>query len=75
MSDVEHRVRASFAKQQAMVTCGIELIRVEPGTVELQLRHSAAISVVEGRALADGKLIATMTATVMTIRDRPEVVG
>ena len=44
MSDVEHRVRASFARQPAMVTCGIELVRVEPGTVELQLLHSPAIT-------------------------------
>ncbi|HEY0250981.1 MAG TPA: PaaI family thioesterase [Kofleriaceae bacterium] len=131
----EQRVRDSFAKQQAMKTCGIELVRVEPGEVELLLRHSPAItqqhgfvhagimataldsacgyaafslmpedagvltiefkinlmapargplflvtgtvlkpgrtiSVVEGRAMTDGKLIASMTATVMTLVDR-----
>lgn len=140
MSDVEPRVRASFARQPAMTTCGIELVRVEPGTVELALRHAPAItqqhgfvhagilataldsacgyaayslmpadagvltiefkinllapargplfeitgavikpgrtiSVVDGRAVSDGKLIATMTATVMTIRDRADVTG
>lgn len=131
----EQRVRESFAKQQAMQTCGIELVRVEPGTVQLRLTHSPAItqqhgfvhagimataldsacgyaayslmpegagvltvefkinllapakgplfditatvlkpgrtiSVVEGRAATDGKLIASMTATVMTMLDR-----
>ena len=140
MSDTEQRVRASFAKQQAMATCGIELVRVEPGTVELLLRHTPAItqqhgfvhagilataldsacgyaafslmpadagvltiefkinllapargplfkviatvqksgrtiSVVEGRAETDGKLIASMTATVMTVVDRKDVTG
>lgn len=118
-----------------MQTCGIELVRVEPGTVQLRLTYSPAItqqhgfvhagimataldsacgyaafslmpegagvltvefkinllapargplfditgtvlkpgrtiSVVEGRATTDGKLIASMTATVMTMLDR-----
>jgi uncharacterized protein (TIGR00369 family) len=140
MSDVEQRVRASFAQQPAMATCGIECVRVEPGVVELALRHAPAITqqhgfvhagilataldsacgyaafslmpadagvltiefkinliapargpvfqiigtvlkrgrtinVVEGRATSDGKLIASMTATVMTVLDRPDVTG
>jgi len=123
-----------------MATCGVECVRVEPGVVELALRHSPAItqqhgfvhagilataldsacgyaafslmpanagvltiefkinliapargplfqivgtvlkhgrtiSVVEGRATTDGKLVASMTATVMTVLDRPEVTG
>lgn len=42
------------------------------GTV---LKAGRTITVCEGRAYADGTLVATMTATMMTVRDRPEVTG
>jgi uncharacterized protein (TIGR00369 family) len=37
--DYRTRVEASFARQQAMATLGIELIRVEPGEVEVAFAH------------------------------------
>ena len=36
-ADFEDRVRASFARQNAMATIGAELTRVEPGTIEIEL--------------------------------------
>ncbi|MBX3598686.1 MAG: PaaI family thioesterase [Rhizobiaceae bacterium] len=36
-ADFEERVRASFAKQQAMSTIGAELTHVAPGTIEIEL--------------------------------------
>lgn len=38
--DFESRVRASFARQRAMVTIGAELTLVTPGTVEIEMPHS-----------------------------------
>ena len=35
------RVRASFARQAMMATLGAELVSVEPGRVELAIRHDA----------------------------------
>jgi len=35
--DFEARVRASFAKQSFMATLGAQLVRVEPGLVEIEL--------------------------------------
>jgi len=35
--DFEPRVRASFARQRAMQTIGAQIVRVEPGEVELAL--------------------------------------
>lgn len=35
----EARVRASFARQRAMSAIGAELVRVEPGEVEVRLAH------------------------------------
>lgn len=40
--DFEARVRASFARQKAMVTIGAELTLVTPGTVEIEMPHSPA---------------------------------
>ena len=37
--DFENRVRKSFAKQRAMATLGAELLRVEPGVVEITLPY------------------------------------
>jgi uncharacterized protein (TIGR00369 family) len=38
----EARVRASFARQRAMQTLGIELVRVEPGEIELAMAYAPA---------------------------------
>jgi uncharacterized protein (TIGR00369 family) len=35
--DFEARVRASFARQVFMATCGARMVRVEPGEVELEV--------------------------------------
>ncbi len=40
----EARVRASFARQSAMVTIGASLIRAEPGEVEIQLPWAAHLT-------------------------------
>ena len=39
-ADYEPRVRSSFARQQVMRTIGAELVRVEPGLVEIELPFS-----------------------------------
>lgn len=39
----QSRVAASFARQEAMKTLGIEIARIEPGEVELAMLHSAAL--------------------------------
>ena len=38
----EARVRASFARQQAMKTLGIEIVSLAPGEIELTMPHSPA---------------------------------
>jgi uncharacterized protein (TIGR00369 family) len=38
---MQARVQASFARQAMMATLGAELVSVEPGRVELALRHDA----------------------------------
>lgn len=43
-SEVEDRIRASFAKQGLMATLGAKLGEVSPGAVEIELRPSPAIS-------------------------------
>ena len=40
----EERVRASFARQQAMATIGAELTVVTPGIVEIEMPYSAALT-------------------------------
>lgn len=40
----EQRVRASFARQQAMATLGISLGAVEPGRVVLAMAHQASLT-------------------------------
>jgi uncharacterized protein (TIGR00369 family) len=42
--DYEARVRASFARQGLMATLGASLTRVAPGSVEISLPTSAAVS-------------------------------
>lgn len=42
--DFEERVRASFARQKAMATIGAELTLVTPGTVEIEMPHSDALT-------------------------------
>jgi uncharacterized protein (TIGR00369 family) len=42
--DYEARVRASFARQGLMATLGASLLRVSPGSVEISLPTSAAVS-------------------------------
>lgn len=43
-SDFEMRVRASFARQQAMVTIGAELTVVTPGMVEIEMPYDAKLT-------------------------------
>jgi uncharacterized protein (TIGR00369 family) len=40
----EERVRASFARQQAMATIGAELTLVTPGIIEIEMPYSAALT-------------------------------
>jgi uncharacterized protein (TIGR00369 family) len=40
--DFESRVRASFARQEAMKSLGIEIVRVGPGEVELTMPYDHA---------------------------------
>lgn len=42
--DFEERVRASFARQQAMATIGAELTRVTRGIVEIEMPFSQALT-------------------------------
>ena len=63
----EPRTRDSFGRQPAMATLGVTMHSVEPGR---------RISVVDARATqhdaqgSEAKLIATMTATIMTLQGR-----
>src|SRR5215216_3291315 len=43
-SDYEDRVRASFARQQAMATIGAELTLVTPGIIEIEMPYSQALT-------------------------------
>jgi uncharacterized protein (TIGR00369 family) len=43
-SDYAARVRRNFANQQAMATLGISVVRVEPGTLELQMPYDVKFS-------------------------------
>jgi uncharacterized protein (TIGR00369 family) len=43
-ANFEARVRASFARQTAMATLGIEISTLNPGEVELNMPYSAAYS-------------------------------
>ncbi|WP_378944066.1 PaaI family thioesterase [Mesorhizobium sp. ANAO-SY3R2] len=42
--DFEERVRSSFARQSAMRTIGAELTLVAPGTVEIEMPYSQALT-------------------------------
>ncbi len=42
--DFEERVRSSFARQQAMATLGVELTVVTPGTIEIEMPFSQALT-------------------------------
>ncbi len=42
--DYEERVRASFARQQAMATIGAELTLVTPGIVEIEMPYDARLA-------------------------------
>lgn len=42
--DYEERVRSSFARQAAMDTIGAELTSVTPGTVEIEMPYSPALT-------------------------------
>lgn len=42
--DFEARVRAGFARQQAMVTIGAELTRVTPGVIEIELPFNESLT-------------------------------
>ena len=43
-ADFEERVRSSFERQQAMATIGAELTSVTPGTVEIEMPYSSALT-------------------------------
>lgn len=55
--DFEARVRASFARQQAMKTIGAELTSVSPGTVEIEMPYTPALTQQHG--FLHGGVIAT----------------
>ncbi len=40
--DFQHQVRASFARQRVMQTLGIDIVRLEPGEIELTMSHDPA---------------------------------
>jgi uncharacterized protein (TIGR00369 family) len=40
--DFESRVRASFARQEAMKTLGVEIVKLGPGEIELTMAHARA---------------------------------
>jgi uncharacterized protein (TIGR00369 family) len=42
--DFQERVRESFARQRVMRTLGIEIVRLEPGEIELAMAHDAAFT-------------------------------
>ena len=42
--DFEERVRKSFARQSVMTTIGAELTVVTPGTVEIEMPYSDALT-------------------------------
>jgi uncharacterized protein (TIGR00369 family) len=42
--DFEERVRSSFERQQAMATIGAQLTSVTPGTVEIEMPYSSALT-------------------------------
>jgi len=42
--DFEARVRASFARQQAMATLGIAIVDVEAGRIELEMSYDPAFT-------------------------------
>ena len=44
MADFEDRVRASFARQNAMAAIGAELTRVTPGIVEIEMPFSESLT-------------------------------
>lgn len=43
-ADFDERVRASFARQNAMTTIGAELTAVTPGMVEMEMPHADALT-------------------------------
>ena len=43
-TDFEERVRSSFERQSAMRTLGAELTLVRPGTIEIEMPYSAALT-------------------------------
>lgn len=42
--DFRQRVEASFARQQAMHSLGIQIVRIGPGTIELAMPYSEAFA-------------------------------
>jgi uncharacterized protein (TIGR00369 family) len=42
--DFEARVRSSFGRQNVMKTMGIEIVRLEPGEIELSMAHHPAFT-------------------------------
>jgi acyl-coenzyme A thioesterase PaaI-like protein len=84
------RVRASFDRQAMMSTLGVEVISVEPGKVEMSLRHDdrftitaevvragRTLVVCRGEAFADGdkRPFAVMQATMTAVYNRAGIAG
>jgi uncharacterized protein (TIGR00369 family) len=43
-ANFQRRVRSSFARQRVMQTLGIEIVRLEPGKIELAMRYDPAFT-------------------------------
>jgi uncharacterized protein (TIGR00369 family) len=43
-ANFQRRVRSSFAQQRVMQTLGIEIVRLEPGKIELAMRYDPAFT-------------------------------
>ena len=80
------RVRASFDRQAMMTTLGVEVMAVEPGRVEMSLRHDDRFTQQHGFLHAgavatvldtDGgqRPFAVMQATMTAISGRPGISG
>lgn len=57
-AEFAERVRSSFARQRAMATLGITMVRVEPGEVELSIPYQEALTQQHGFLHAG--IVATM---------------
>lgn len=74
--DLSARVRASFARQQAMVPIGADMRVVEPGYTEIHLRYKPEVTRQHGYMFAvnHGKkaLCAIMHQTIIAVHGKKE---